>query len=157
VPSIDEVRDWAAGGRAGEAVEAARAARARGEDVGAWRLVEADALRALGRHGEAADAYDQAAREGAGGRAALAGFLAASLRFGQLGDPAGALASLEAAHSADPGSPFAERASALRVRALDRLGRGDEARAAARDYLERFPQGGLADWMRALLGESAEP
>ena len=44
-----------------------------------------------------------------------------------------------------------ERASALRVRALVRLGRNDEARVGARRYLQRFPNGGLRDWMTELL------
>lgn len=128
--------------------EAALALARRGETSDPeLALLRADALRALGRSVEAADAYDAAATRLGGARRAQAGYLAARLRFGALGEPAGALASLDAAGV--DGSAMAERSLALRVRALLALGRDDEARAVARRYLTRFPEGGLADEMRA--------
>lgn len=108
-----------------------------------WRMLEGDALRGLERFAEAADAYD--AVEPADGRAA---FAAARIRNNELGDVDGALRSLERApeHSA-----LDERVLGLRVRLLHRAGRHDEARSDARRYLESWPDGGLADWMRSVV------
>jgi hypothetical protein len=134
---------------------------ARDHDGGEWRHVEADALRALRRFAEAANAYDRAASQLDGARVRQAGYLAASLRLLELDDPEGALASLDRAHADAPGSPFEERAIVLRVRALRRADRTDEARLGAQRYVESYPEGGMADYMRALIdaeeaGSSAE-
>jgi hypothetical protein len=75
------------------------------------------------------------------------------LRFGQLDDPAGALASLDASAADAPAAPLEERALALRARGLERAGRRAEAQAVARRHLDRFPDAGMAGWMRALVGE----
>ena len=118
---------------------------------GEWRLLEADALRGLGRAGEAAAGYDRAAGELPPARAAQAGYLAATLRFRNLGDPSGALASLDRSRADSASAPLAERATVLRVRALLRLGRQEEARRIAARYLERFPNGGMEEWMIGLV------
>ena len=125
--------------------------QARQHEGGEWRHVEADALRALRRFEEAAAAYDRAARELDGTRAHQAGYLAASVRLLELADPSGALDSLDRARADAPGSPFEERAIALRVRSLRHLDRHDDARSAAQHYLDRYPEGGMAEQMRALL------
>jgi hypothetical protein len=150
--TLDDVRRWLVDGRAEAALAEARNALAAGRDApGPWRLLEADALRALGRFAEAADAYDRAVPALDEIAAASAGYAAAFLRFRQLGDAAGTLGSLDAAGADREDSPLAERSLALRTRALEQLGRRDEAQTAARRYLDRYPQGGMADWMRALL------
>lgn len=115
-------------------------------------MVEADALRALRRYDEAVAAYERAAGQLSGGMAAQAGYLAASTRFRQ-GDARGALSTLDGSSAMAPGSPLAERATALRVRLLHRLGRRAEARREAEGYLRDYPNGGMASWMRSLLAD----
>ena len=105
-------------------------------------MLEADALRGLERFSEAADAYD--AVEPPDGRAA---FAAARLRVNALGDVEGALRSLDRA----PSSALDERVVGLRVRLLRRSGRHVEALREAERYLERWPEGGLASWMRSVV------
>lgn len=142
----EAARAFIASGRAGRALREARA-RSGGE----WRLVEADALRALRRWTDAAEAYERATEELDPARAAQAGYLAASIHLLELDDPERALAALDRSAADTPGSPLEERATALRARALHRLARHAEARTIARRYLDRHPQGGMSDYMHALL------
>lgn len=135
-------------GRASEALALAREGIARGES--GWGAVHADALRALGRPAEAADAYDAAARRERTHRAELA-YSAAILRSRTLHDDAGALRSLDAGNVG--ASALAERGLVLRVHLLRSLGRTDEARSEARRYLERFGDRGSAAAMQGFLGE----
>lgn len=51
-------------------------------------------------------------------------------------------------------SPFAERALVLLAECESRRGRLEQARAALRDYLARFPNGAHAAEARAALGKS---
>lgn len=146
-PTPTSVRRLLLEGRAEEALGIARQ-----EQGGAWRMVEADALRALRRYDEAVAAYERAAGQLSGGMAAQAGYLAASTRFRQ-GDARGALSTLDGSSAMAPGSPLAERATALRVRLLHRLGRRAEARREAEGYLRDYPNGGMASWMRSLLAD----
>ena len=87
---------------------------------------------ALARYREAASAYDRAARNLGGAGSSQAGYLAAFIRFRQLGEAGAALSSLDAVGADRPGSPMGERALALRARALNSLGRGEEARQGRR-------------------------
>lgn len=119
----------------GEAERALVEARRRG-----WRLSEADALRALRRGEEALTIYERLASRD--GYAAFTGARVAQ----ELGDRRRALALLERA----PASAFDERALGLRVRLLVEGGRRAEALPLAVRYVERFPNGSLAEWMRAL-------
>lgn len=151
-PSATEAEALLRHGDPSGALALAEAARGRGEGNGRWSLVRADALRALGRHAEAADAYDTAAQADARHRAE-AGYAAASLRYRTLRDPAGALRSLDASGAVS--SSLAERALTLRVRLLRAEGRDAEARTDATHYLERFPEGGSAPFMRDVLGTAA--
>ena len=148
VASLDPARARAliAEGRAEHALS-----HARSREGGEWRHIEADSLRALRRFSEAADAYDRASAELDGARAQQAGYLAGSLRLLELGDPAGALASLDRARADAIGSPFEERALVLRVRALRHADRPDDARLAAARYLARYPDGGARASMHALI------
>lgn len=143
-----------ASGDYADALTAARAALARGPN-GAWRLLEADALRGLHRLREAAVSYDLAAVSLDGSQRQQAGFKGAQLRFQQLDDARGALAALDMSEAWHEGSPLEERALGLRIRALHRIGRDEEARAQALRYLGEFPNAALADWMRRLV-ESPE-
>jgi hypothetical protein len=147
-----ELRRLLVSGDARRALELVPRARAQGTNEGELSLVEADALRALGRASEAASRYDAAARALPAGERETAGYLAARLRLLSLRDPRGALDSLEESGAMAPGSPLAERATALAVDAYEALQRTSEARAAARDYLERFPHGSSVEQMRRLLG-----
>ncbi len=106
-----------------------------------YRRVRADALRGLGRFEEAASAYDALSDP-------HARYQAARVRFGPLADLEGAVTSLSAVPLS---SPYAERALGLKVRALTRLEREAEARAAARVYLGRFPDGGLREFMESIV------
>lgn len=129
---------------------------AQANDGGEWRMLEADSLRGLRRFEEAATAYDRAATQFQGARSSHAGYLAAYVRSRHLGDSAGALTSLDRSGADRPGSPLAERAIALRARVLHQTGRTSEARRVAATYLERYPEGGMAEWMRALVGPVQE-
>ncbi|MCA9577927.1 MAG: FecR domain-containing protein [Polyangiales bacterium] len=149
-PSVSDARAWLAAGDAQRALAAATDPLRLDPGAPRWQLTRADALRALGRHEAAADAYDRAAR--AGIEPGESGYTAARIRFGSLGDAAGALRSLDAAGVEN--GPLAERALGLRARALVRLGRTTEARAAAQRYLSRYPAGGLAPFMREQLEAS---
>ena len=74
------------------------------------------------------------------------------------GDAAGALRSLEAARALERGSPVAERAAALALRARARLGDGAAFERAARDYELRFPTGSARPWIeRTRARRSAAP
>ena len=116
-------------------------------------MLEADSLRAMRRFADAAAAYDRAAGELSGGMRSQAGYRASHIRYRQLSDARGALASLDQSGADRPGSPLAERAMALRARLLNSLGRTSEARQVAARYLERYPDGGMAEWMRNLVGD----
>jgi len=145
-----EARAWLVERRAVDALDAARRALEAEPASGGWRMLEADALRILARYPEAASSYDQAARYLAPAPAAQAGYLAASVRLRRLGDPAGALGSLDASGADAAGSPLRERSLALRTRILLRSGRDAEASRVARTYLRHYPEGGMAEQMRVL-------
>ena len=119
-------------------------------EVGAWSMVEGDAYRALGREREAALAYIRASETLSPSRAAVAGLLAAR-RLEGLGETERALAVLASSHAAERGAPLEEQALAMRALLRSRIGRLDEARADARDYLVSFSSGPSAPQMQALL------
>lgn len=60
------------------------------------------------------------------------------------GNPSGALTWYDTYLSEAPGGALSAEALGRRMLALQRLGRGDEARQSARDYLKRFPKGPYA-------------
>lgn len=150
-PSATEAEGLLRHGDAASALALAEAERARGDRSPRWMLVRADALRALGRAAEAADAYDDAARVDARHRAE-AGYAAASIRFRTLHDSDGALRSLDASGAIS--SSLAERALTLRVKLLRAEGRELEARADAERYLADFPEGTSAGFMQGVLGRT---
>jgi len=146
----EELRRMIASGDPGRALDLAREARRAADRPGRYWLVEADALRALERFGEAAEAYERGAALSGGAARATAGYRAAALRANELFDCEGALGSLDVAQVDGRGSPLEERGLALRVRCLDRLGWDEAAQMRARTYLNRFPNGSMAGWMRSL-------
>ncbi|MEM6956585.1 MAG: FecR family protein [Myxococcota bacterium] len=105
-------------------------------DDGAWLLLRGDALRGLRRSAEAADTYERAAAHLSGLRRAQAAFAAAQLRTDTA--PQSALSIVASFGLAREGSALEERARALRIRLLRRLGRQTEAQAEANEYERRF-------------------
>lgn len=148
-PAIGDVRSWIAEGQAPRALAEARRHVDRGE-LDPWLLLEADALRALGRNDEAADAYGRASERLPSPRAEQAGFASARLRRA----PELALRALDTGRVTEPGSPLRERGLALRVDLLGRLGREGERRRAAEAYLDAYPGGSRAPSMQGLLTTS---
>jgi len=122
---------------------------------GAWLLVDADALRALGKKRDAADALAAAAPLLEGTAQLEAAYSAAYLRFHDLHDGAGALAVLTAADVDIPGSLFEERGLALHVEILLAGRKRDEAQPLASRYLARFPHGELRPLMLSLTRQDA--
>lgn len=145
-----DVRLWIARGDAARGLEEARRQTGRGR-VDPWRMLEGDALRALGRHAEAADVYRRATVELSPPRRQQAGFLEARLRASELDDPAGALRALRDAEVSGAGSPLRERGLALEAQLLTRLGRHAEVREIAESYLADYPEGSQAEQMRGRL------
>lgn len=72
-----------------------------------------------------------------------------ALRSLRDGDPDAALQSLDALGSAQPNGALAEERLAARVVALCAAGRIDEAKAAAADFLARYPGSVQASQVRA--------
>ena len=157
--SLEEARRWLLAGDSERALVAAETALAnlrshadepRTSTEAAWLLLEADALRALRRYGEAVDRY-QAVAERAPAQRALAGYAGASMAFYELHDASRALALLDVLSLDDASSPLRERASVLRVDVLLALGQHEQAKLAAQRYLEREPETQVSRRMRALL------
>ena len=123
--------------------------------TGAWLLVDADGLRALGKKRDAADALATAAPLLDGTAQLEAAYSAAYLRFHDLHDAAGALAVLTAADVDIPGSLFEERGLALHVQILVAGGKRGEARPLAQRYLERFSLGELRPLMLSIVRQDA--
>lgn len=153
-PSVEahDVRLWIARGDAARALDQARR-HTEGGRVDPWRMLEGDALRALGQHADAADIYRRATVELPPPRRQQAGFLEARLRAAELGDPAGALRALRDAEVTAPSSPLRERGLALEVQLLTRLGRHGEVREIAQEYLEDYPEGSQSEAMRRHMAE----
>ncbi len=146
--ALEDARRALVQGDARTALSLAQAPAARGA---AWRLVEGDALRALRRFDEAATAYEAAASAARGTSSKNAAYLAARLRARECDDPDGALAVLDAYRVDVRGSPLEERGLALRAQILVSASRASQAQIVARRYLERFPDGGVAPFMRSLV------
>lgn len=119
--------------------EAAKAARGTVSESAATLLERARELRAAGRYSGASAAYQRLLREHAGSaeaRVALVSF--GELQLSQLGDAGGALRSFDGYLRA--GGALRQEASYGRIRALRRLGRLSEARAAASAFMSAYPQ-----------------
>lgn len=86
-------------------------------------------------------------------RAPVAAFTLGRVLLDSLGRPAEAAAAFRKARVLWPGGPLAEDALAREADAWGRAGRQDAARAAAGDYLERYPRGRHAEEMRRILAQ----
>jgi hypothetical protein len=149
--SLTEARAWLEAGETERALAAAR--RPHGSEPALpWRLLEAAALRALGRFDEAISSYEQSAAMAPSPDQEEAGYSAAALALHGLKDPARALAITDRFDLDADASPLRERASLLRVDALLALGRTRAAKVAAQRYLNREPDTATSQQMRKLLG-----
>lgn len=102
-------------------------------------LDRARELRAAGRYAGAGAAYQRLLREHAGSAEARVALVSlGELQLSQLGDAAGALRSFDGYLRA--GGALRQEASYGRIRALRRLGRLSDARAATGEFLSRYPQ-----------------
>lgn len=115
IPRPAFARRWIADGQAGRARATAQRAIAEGYHAPTWRMVEGDALRALGRHEEAARSYELAARGYGGALAARAALRAAEIYVDELRDPPRAAAVLDR-HASDPEPGVGARIEVLRHR-----------------------------------------
>jgi hypothetical protein len=145
---VDRAREWIVRGDAERAL--ALAAPRAASDV-RWGVVAADALRALGRAGEAADAYDAAAARSDRVAALQYALLAGQIRLRQLDDASGALRSLEAVDITAPDSPLRERGLALEAEAHHALGHRARFEEQARRYLADYPRGSRRGWLERRL------
>lgn len=111
--------------------------------------------RSAGRYGEAASVYRRVVAEYR--RTPEAGTALVSLgelELSQLGAPAAALRSFE--RYLQTGGPLAPEAHYGRIRALRQLGRHDEARTAAEQFVQKYPRSVQAAQLRAQLAADPE-
>jgi TolA-binding protein len=80
-----------------------------------------------------------------------------AVRAARRGDDPTALAEFDALLQRFPGSPLAADAQVRKFRTLYRLGRTTEARAAASDYLARYPQGFARAEAEQILAQAPSP
>lgn len=151
--NLCEARAWLTAGELQRALDAARDAPAVSAEHAAWCVVEADALRSMGRHAEAAQAYMAAVASSSGSVRAQAGFKAALEYLRELGDARSALAALSLAGVDAQGSALRERGMLLRIEALRAL--GEPTDPIAHQYLTEFPSSAGAAQVRA--GKPAAP
>jgi transmembrane sensor len=84
-------------------------------------------------------------------RAPVAAFTLGRVLLDDLGRPAEAAAAFKKARALWQEGPLAEDALAREADAWDRAGRAEPARAAATEYVERYPQGRHQVSMRNIL------
>jgi tetratricopeptide (TPR) repeat protein len=135
--SLCEARAWLHAGELQRALDAARDAPQVSVEHAGWCLVEADALRSMGRHAEAAQAYMAAVASSTGGARAQAGYKAAAEYLRELADARSALAALSLAGVDAQGSALRERGMSLRIEAMRAL--GEPIDDVAKRYLLEFP------------------
>jgi hypothetical protein len=145
--NLCEARAWLNAGELQRALDAARDAPPVSAEHAAWCLVEADALRSLGKHAEAAQAYMAAVASSSGSVRAQSGFKAAIEYLRELGDARSALAALSLAGVDAQGSALRERGMLLRIEALRALGEPTEP--IAHQYLIEFPSSAGASQLNA--------
>jgi TolA-binding protein len=150
-------RELARNGRHSAAVDvaeatgfAAQCAQASAEDL----VALGDAARYSGRLARAMEAY-RAVRERFPGheRSAVAAFALGRIAFDQQRDYAGAARWFRAYISEQPGGRLDRDASGRLMESLSRAGDTAGARAEAKRYLERYPDGPHAEMARRLVAE----
>jgi transmembrane sensor len=141
--------DWRGLARRGDYESAYRASRE--QDVGTTiedLLLAADAARLSGHPREALPYLERAvALHARDARAHLAAFTLGRVHL-QLGDASEAARAFAEAQRLDRRGLLVEQALAREVEAWSRAGRADLARARARSYIQRFPDGRYADRVR---------
>jgi ferric-dicitrate binding protein FerR (iron transport regulator) len=148
--SLQRARGWLHDGQPERALAAALRVHASSPvRNGEWLVLQADALRSLGRAREAALAYRDAALLLPADARVRAGFKAADVMLHELDDPRAALAVLYVADVDAEGSALRERALLLRIEALQRL--GEPITEVAERYLAAYPDSAGAPRLRALL------
>jgi hypothetical protein len=90
-------------------------------------------------------------------RAPLAAVTLGRLRLRQLGQPGEAARAFDRALGFGVADPVREDVYALRVEALSRAGRGEDADRAARDYRERYPHGRWSSEVRRWASVTDDP
>jgi len=140
--SLEQARALLLAGDAAGALAAAQTAKPHELERGEWLLLEADALRSLGRAREAVATYLRAEPLLLPGARAGAAFKAADLSLRVLDDRA----RLDSRFS-----PLRERAMMLRIEAAQRMDL--PVRALAERYLEAYPDSAGAAQLRVLTGE----
>jgi TolA-binding protein len=150
-PGVLVSRSYEATPELGEASGRRSAKTARPNMSTAAQLLErARELRADGRYREAHGAYQQLLREHAATAEARVALVSlGELQLSQLGDAKGALRSFDAYLRG--GGALRQEASYGRVRALQRLGRASEARAAADAFVSAYPKSVQAATLRKEL------
>jgi len=155
LPTPDTARQWMAQGQLSRVLAASGRAIEVGSDLPTWWVIQGDALQGLGRHRQAASAYEHAVEHAVGPMRAQAGYLAASVRLLKQDDAEHALRDLARSRATERGAILEERALVLEVQALQRLQRRAEAAQAARRYLQRFPAAGRAAEMAQIAADGA--
>lgn len=110
-----------------------------------WMLA-ASIYRALGRHGDAEEAHETAAR-GSGDVAARAAYLLADLEH-DAGRPDIAAEGFERSYRAFPGASYGTRSLERLALLAYHEGRYEEARALLAEYRERYPEG---EWVQGAI------
>jgi tetratricopeptide (TPR) repeat protein len=147
-PTLAQAQEWINEGKAELALRMASGACAHGSsDIGEWKIIEADALRMLGRFEEAAGAYTQASLLLSSPRREQAGYLAAQLFYRKLNRPDRTLSILDGAQVDGQLSPLRERALLLRASSMVRMGQSPAD--VARRYLADYPDSAASEIMRA--------
>ena len=154
-PSVSPSESWSELVARGEYHRVLEAADVRGIDQALATgspvdlMALGNAARFSGRSGVASRAY-QATRErfARSPQAAQAAFLLGRMAEG--GSPAAAVSWYDRYVAEAPTGPFVAEALGRRMVALKRSGNADAARAAAHDYLERFPSGPYAGVAREM-------
>ncbi len=86
-------------------------------------------------------------------RAPVAAFTLGRVLLDDLGRPSEAAVAFQKARALWPEGPLVEDALGREASAWDRAGRADTARAAAQDYVARYPQGRHSGAMRKILAQ----
>ncbi|HVZ89391.1 MAG TPA: FecR domain-containing protein, partial [Polyangia bacterium] len=129
------------------------AAHDAGGGAAAELLVAADRARLSAHPEEGAALLQKLLREYPNdARAPLAAFTLGRLLLMELGRPAEAAAAFAEVRRIAPAGPFAEDALAREVEALSKAGLVADARARAREYQERYPNGRRIETVRASGG-----
>jgi transmembrane sensor len=148
--------DWREHARAGDYARAYQELHARGgesvRDEAGDLMLAADVARLSAHPQDAVRPLREVCDRHPNDRSApVAAFTLGRVLLDDLGRPAEAAAAFRKAYALWPGGPLADDALAREASAWDGAGRSKDARAAAEEYLGRYPQGRQAAAMRQIL------